>query len=136
MGSDMDIQVKPADLVEEFIQLRSEKQAAEARFEEELKKRYTDRMEVIQVQLLDQLNALGIDSISGKTGTAYKKISVSATIVDGREFRRHVIGSEQWELANWSVNKTVLNEMVERGEPIPPGINRSAFYTIGIRRKT
>ena len=57
------------------------------------------------------------------------------TIADGREFRRHVIGGEQWDLADWRANKTAVNDLVEQGEPLPPGINRSAFYKVGIRRK-
>jgi hypothetical protein len=130
------VDVKPAELVEEYIALRDEKKLAEDRFEELLKERYSARMAEIEVTLIDTLNALGIESISGRSGTAYKKITTSVRIADPREFRRHVIGTEQWDLANWSANKTLVNDMVERGEPIPPGIDRSAFYTIGIRRKS
>ena len=132
----MDVKVKPAELVEEYIALRDEKKQVEERFDEELKARYTERMQAIEVTLIDTLNQLGVESISGKSGTAYKKVSTSVTVADPREFRRHIIGNEQWDLANWSANKTIINDMVERGEPIPPGVNRSAFYTIGIRRKT
>ena len=38
--------------------------------------------------------------------------------------------SEEWDLADWRANKTVVNDRVEDGEPIPPGVNRSAFYNI------
>lgn len=132
----MDQTVKPAELVEEYIALRDERKMAEDRFGELVKERYGDRMAEIEVTLIDTLNALGIESISGKSGTAYKKITTSVRIADQREFRRHVIGTEQWDLCDWRANKTLVNDMVERGEPIPPGIDRSAFYTIGIRRKS
>ena len=134
--TEMDMPIKPSELVEEYIALRDTKKQKEAEFEAAIQENITNRMNEIEIALLDQLNALGIDSVSGKSGTAYKKISTSVTIADPREFRRHVIGTEQWDLANWSANKTLVNDMVERGEPIPPGVNRSAFYTIGIRRKT
>jgi len=128
--------MKPSDLVEEFIRLRNEKSFVEKGFEAEMKARYTDRMEVIKVQLIDLLNALGVDSLAGKTGTVYKTITTSVTTADAREFRRHVIGSEQWDLADWRPNKTAINDLVEAGEPLPPGVNRSAFVNINVRKPT
>jgi hypothetical protein len=127
--------MKPADLVEEFIRLRDERQQVEKGFEEEVKKRYGDRMEVIKVTLLDLLNKLGVDSIAGRTGTAFKSMTTSVTVADAREFRRHVIGGEHWDLIDWRANKTAVNELVDSGEPVPPGINRSSFWNINVRRK-
>jgi hypothetical protein len=128
--------MKPADLVEEFIRLRDEKQFVEKGFEAEMQTRYTERMEAIKVTLLDLLNKLGVDSIAGKTGTAFKSISTSVTVADAREFRRHVIGGEHWDYIDWRANKTAINDLVEQGEPLPPGINRSAFYNINVRRNS
>jgi len=131
----MNITVKPADLVEEYIRLRDEKKRAEDTYKVWLDEHYNTRMNEIELTLLDQLNTLGIDSIASKQGTAYKKLSTSVTTADGREFRRHVIGGELWDLIEFRPSKTAINDLIEKGEPIPPGINRSAFYTIGIRRK-
>lgn len=137
MNAQTDIaSMKPADLVEEFIRLRDEKQIVEKGFEEQMKLRYSERMESIKVTLLDLLNKLGVDSIAGHTGTAFKSISTSVTVADAREFRRHVIGGEHWDYIDWRANKTAINDLVEAGEPLPPGINRSAFYNINVRRKT
>ena len=136
MSMDAEVKMKPAELVEEYIRLRDTKQRKEKEFEEAVKLAFSDRMREIEVTLIDTLNELGVESISGKSGTAYKKVSTSITVADPREFRRHVIGTEQWDLTDWRANKTIINEMIERGEPIPPGVNRSAFYTIGIRRKS
>jgi hypothetical protein len=136
MSMDAEVKMKPAELVEEYIRLRDTKQRKEKEFEEAVKLAFSDRMREIEVTLIDTLNELGVESISGKSGTAYKKVSTSVTVADPREFRRHVIGTEQWDLTDWRANKTIINEMIERGEPIPPGVNRSAFYTIGIRRKS
>lgn len=127
--------IKPAALVTEYIKLRDAKQQFEELCTEKMKELYGGRMEEIEAKLLDMLNKLGVDSISGKGGTAYKKISTSVTIADPREFRRHIIGNEAWDLADWRANKTIINEMVEQGQGIPPGVNRTTFATIGIRRK-
>lgn len=127
--------IKPAALVTEFIKLRDAKKQFEEMAAEKSKQLYGDRMAEIEIQLLDILNELGVDSIAGKGGTAYRKVSTSVTIADAREFRRHVIGSEAWDLADWRANKTIINEMVEQGLEVPPGVNRTTFATVGIRRK-
>ena len=127
--------VKPADLVEEFIKLRQDKQQVEKAFEEKMAELYGNRMEEIKVILLNTLNAMGIDSLAGKSGTAFKSTVVSVTTADMREFRRHVIGGEQWDLVDWRPNKTAINELVDQNEPLPPGINRTVMQTVNIRRK-
>lgn len=127
---------RPADLVEEYIELRDQKKVAEDRYKEWLNENYNTRMGEIEIALLDILNELGVDSLAGKSGTAYKKISVSTTVADQREFRRHIIGGENWDLADWRANKPAIEDLIEQGEPLPPGVNRTAFFTIGIRRKT
>ena len=127
---------KPAELVEEYIRLRDEKKRAEDTYEVWLDEHYNTRMDEIELTLLDMLNtARRRHHRLASSGTAYKKLSTSVTTADGREFRRHVIGGELWDLIDWRANKTAVNDLIEKGEPIPPGINRSTFYTIGIRRK-
>ncbi len=128
--------VRPADLVEEYISLRDLKVKAKEAFDVFCKQNYTTRMEEIEQTLLVSLQAMGVDSVSGASGTAYRKVSTSVTIADAREFQRHVIGGENWDLIDWRANKTAVNDLVDKGEAVPPGINRSAMYTIGIRRKS
>jgi hypothetical protein len=129
------IEMKPAQLVTEFIQLRDAKKQFEELCAEKANELYVTRMNEIEGQLLELLNKLGVESIAGKGGIAYKKVSTSVTVADMREFRRHVIGTENWDLADWKANKTVVNEMVEAGGEIPPGVNRTSFISVGIRRK-
>lgn len=127
---------KPAQLTAEYIQLRDQKEAFEKLCSAKCRELYTDRMEIIEGELITLMNSMGVDSLKSKAGTAYKQTSVSVTTADAREFRRHVIGTEAWDLADWKPNKTSINEMVERGEGLPPGINRSTFATVRVRRNT
>lgn len=123
---------KPAVLVEEYLKLRNQRQKDDARWASFRKETYDLPMEALEAQLLDILNRTGADSIKSKSGTVAKKLSTSVTTADGAEFREYVIANEMWELADWKPNKTAVNELVERGEPIPPGINRSTAYTIRV----
>jgi hypothetical protein len=125
----------PTDLISEYIQLRDGKAKEVDEHKAYIAEHYDQRMRAIESTLLNLFQALGVDNLSAHgIGTAYKKTSVSVTTADASEFRRHVIGSEEWDLVSWIPSKTAVNERVERGEPIPPGVNRSAFLTIGIRR--
>ena len=134
----MNVQITatPAQMVEEYIALRDARDQGKKKFEEMIKARYLDRMDELETQLLDMLNKLGSDSIASPAGTVYKKLSTSVTVADSREFQRHVIGSEAWDLIDWRANKTAVNDLVEAGEPVPPGVNRSSFYSVGVRRKS
>lgn len=125
---------KPAELIGEYVRLRDLKREAEAEYAEFRRVEYDAPMNLIENQLLEIFNDLGSDSIKTKEGTAYKKMSTSVTTADGSEFRRHVIGLEAWDLINFIPNKTAINDLVAAGEPLPPGINRTAFYNITINR--
>lgn len=127
---------QPADVIEEYIKLRDQKKVAEDTYKTWVKANFDERMDHAERYLLDQLNKLGLDNFSAPSGTAYKSISRSVSIADMREFRRHVIGSEDYDLADWRANKTVIGDLVDRGEPLPPGVNYSTFVQIGIRRKS
>ena len=126
----------PAQLVEEYIWLRDERDRARNTLKEHMKSHFDDPLDAMEATILDMLNKAGLDSFSSSKGTAYKNLSTSVTVADAREFRRHVIGAEEWDLIDWRANKTAINERVERNEPLPPGVNRSAFFTVGIRRKS
>lgn len=128
--------LSPADMIGEYIRLRDEMRAADKQYAQWLKDNFTVRMEGLENTMLDMLNSMNVDSIATPEGTAYKKMSTSVTIADAREFRRHVIGSEDWDLADWRANATAVNDRIEAGEPLPPGINRSTFVKAHFRRKT
>ena len=85
---------------------------------------------LIQAQMPD-----GLDSVKTVHGTAYKTVKKSATIQDQAEFRRHVIGSEAWELVDWRANAPAVEQFIaaNAGE-LPPGVKYSTFTTIGVRR--
>lgn len=125
----------PAAMVEEYIQLRDAKRLADETYAEFVKTNYGDKMQALEVQLLDTLNKLGVDSLSSGAGTVYRKLSTSVTVADARDFRKYVTEGENWDLIDWRANKTAVNDLVEAGQPVPPGINRSSFYSVGIRRK-
>lgn len=127
--------ITPADLTAEYIGLRDAKKHADEQYAAFVKQHFTSRMDEIELLLLDFLNTSGADSIASPDGTAYKKLDTSVTVSDAASFRRHVIGTESWELIDWRANKTAVKDLVEGGQGLPPGVNYSSAYSVGIRRK-
>lgn len=128
--------IKPGELVSEYIKLRDAKKSFEELTSAKCRELYTNRMDEIEAKLLDIFNTLGVDSISGKSHTAFRTTSVSVTTADGGAFRDYVIQKEAWELADWKPNKTQMNQLAEAGEALPPGVNRTTFASVQIRRKS
>lgn len=130
------LEEKPADLIAEYVKLRDDRKVADETFAEFRKENYDLKMNAIEMKLLDMLNKMGSDSIKAKTGTAYKKASVSITTADASEWRRHVIGLEAWDLATFTPAKTAINDLIAEGGELPPGLNRTVFYNVHINRPT
>jgi hypothetical protein len=116
------------------VTLRDNRKIADEKFAEWRKENFDTPMNDIEMQLLDILNQMGSDSIKAKTGTAYKKQSVSITTADSAEWRRHVIGLEAWDLVTFTPSKTAINDLIAEGQPLPPGLNRTTFYNVHINR--
>jgi len=123
---------KPIDLIGTYVDLRGKLKAADAAYAAWKKEHFDAPMDDIELKLLDQMNQTGVDSFKTKKGTAYKKKAVSVTTADGSEFRRHVIGLEAWDLIEFRPAKTAIMDMVDAGEPVPPGLNYSTRYNVNI----
>jgi hypothetical protein len=127
-------QPRPIDLIGQFVELRDQLKAADANYAAWKKEHFDDAMNGIELQLLDMLNQQGVDSFKTKAGTAYKKKAVSVTTADGAEFRRHVIGLEAWDMIEFRPAKSVIMELVDGGDPVPPGLNYTTRYNVNINR--
>lgn len=130
----VDVKEKPSELIGRFIELRNGRKAADETYAAFRKVEYDEPMNEIEMKLLDMLNEMGSDSIKAPTGTAFKKLSTSVTTADGAAFRRHVIGGELWDLIEFRPAKTAINNLIDEGEELPPGLNRTTFYNINVRK--
>jgi len=81
---------------------------------------------IAYLQSTNQLNA------KTSEGTAYLSRRVSYSLEDPDSFRRHVIGTEQWELADWKANKTAMDDLVLKKEALPPGVIRNSEVVLGV----
>lgn len=100
----------------------------------EAMKPFRDTLEQLGGILLTMLNQSGQDAAKTAAGTAYVTVEASATIADPEQFKRHVIGSEDWSLIDWRANKTAVKAFVEENQAAPPGVNFTTIRKVGVRR--
>lgn len=123
-----------AKRVDQYIRLRDKIKEIQKRQKEELTP-YLDALDRLNTMLVDHLTTVGSDSATvNGVGTVYKNPRKSATIADGSEFKRHVIGAGAWDLADWKANAIAVEAFInEHGEP-PPGVNYNVTIVAGVRR--
>lgn len=120
--------------LDQFIQLR-DKIEAENKAHDERMKPLKETLVKLHNILLEHLNTTGGDSVSVRgVGTFYRSTKGSASIADGDEFRRWVIGGEKWDIIDWKANSTKVGDYLTENNALPPGINYKRVTTVGVRR--
>jgi len=91
-------------------------------------------LEQMNSKLLDMLNKTGQDAAKTSNGTVYRTSRGSASVVDAAAFRRFVIGGEYWGLCDIKANVTGVADFLEKEKALPPGVNYSRSYEVGVRK--
>ena len=97
-------------------------------------KPYQKGMEDLDGVLLKHLQDTGAQSVKTVHGTVYQRVERSATIKDKKAFREFVLANEQYDLIDWRANKVAVFDFIKEQQAEVPGVNVSAFMTIGVLR--
>lgn len=116
-----------------YVQLRDLIKEREAAFKKELAPA-KEMLERLNGMLLDHLNRIGVDSVSSGGGTVYRTTHVSVTMPDPGAFREFVIENAEFDLADIRPNKTAVTDWLEEKAALPPGVNYTTSYEVGVRR--
>lgn len=114
-----------------YVELRDKIRALTAQLKEDLKP-YQQGIKDLDVLLLKVLQDQKAVSIKTTSGTIYQRTESSATVKDKKAFVDFVIEGQHWDLVDWRANKVQVREFPEA----VPGVNLSAYMTIGVRRGT
>jgi len=105
----------------------------------EIKERHEKELEDFKVfenklmgEMIAFLQATKQQSAKNVNGTPYLSLKVTYSVEDQLEFRRHVIGTESWDMLTWGCAKTAADEFVKEHRAPPPGVKRTAFVTLGV----
>jgi len=122
------------DMVGLYVALRDAKAIVKKRMKDAIHRNINSKMDLLTAKMLGHLDARKLKGISSDYGTAYRVEEASATIRDKEVFRDYVTGNQLWDLIDWRANKTQVRGLVDSNQPVPPGLNYSVRYTIGVRR--
>jgi succinate dehydrogenase flavin-adding protein (antitoxin of CptAB toxin-antitoxin module) len=95
-------------------------------------KPFKDFLKQADDELLVYLNQSGQKSAATPEGTAYWSALVTFSVEDKDAFRRHVIGTEQWELIKWAAAATPCEAFTEANKEPPPGVVRSSIRKVHV----
>lgn len=123
----------PAERVAAYIKLRDYKKAAEDELKKSLSK-VNLAMEKLEGQLLQDLDAAGVNSMAGDAGTVYKNTHLSATVENRDIFMNAVRSNDLWEALDVKANKTFVKEYMEEHGAAIPGLKITQVATVGVRR--
>jgi len=126
---------KVDELVALYIKCRDWIKAEKKKYEASIAAK-KQAMEVIEGKLQTLLTNTGQIRGACKTGTFYVTTRYSASIGDKTTFKRHVIGTEDWDLIDFKANVEAVRDFVkETGTPAEEiGVKLTQFAKIGVRR--
>lgn len=98
----------------------------------------TEAMAALEEAMLAQLNSIGADNLTSKSGTVYKTKKESASVADMEAFWAYVVATGSWHLLDKKANVTgcreYIDNKVDQGNA-PPGVNFSSMNKVNVRRK-
>jgi len=119
---------------EKYISLRNRKKEIEARHKAELKP-LVDVMEQLEVLTLQFLQANAMKSISTEGGTCFIVTRRSYKITDRDDFRSWCEANGRTDFLEARPAKSAIDEYLEAGNSLPPGLDTSADVAVQFRAK-
>lgn len=121
-------------VVDQYVKLRDALKKAEEAFKERtaVQREYLKQLDGL---LLDMLNNSGGDAVKTAHGTVYRTSRKNASICDGAAFRSYVTDNGLFDLIDFRANANAVADHITEHGGLPPGVNYSVTYTVGVRRK-
>lgn len=125
--------MKIEELVEKYVALRDRKAGMKAKYDAEVAK-VDDVMDRVEAALLKHFDTVGVESVSTKSGTAYKSTRNSATVADWDSFLGFVKQQDAWNFLEHRCSKAAVEEFRAANDDLPPGVNYRSEVVVNIRR--
>lgn len=121
------------EVVKKYVELRDKKDGLKAEFDASVAK-IDEKMKLIEGKMIEYLDDAGAESIKTQFGTAYTAESVSVTSADKGAFVDFVKQKNEWGLADIRISKTGVEQYLEAGNDLPPGVNYRRERVLRIKR--
>ncbi len=123
----------PGELISQYNAIRDTMLIIEAEHERELEP-YTDAKKAIELELLAQLNAAGVDNFKSPDGTAYKTTHTNTKLVDRQALLEHCKSSGNFDYFTNALAKEEVKGYIEKFKRPPPGVEFNEFIVVKVRK--
>ena len=123
------------DLVKAMMQARELKKSKAADSKQEMAP-LTERIEKLNNMALQYLNDAGVDSARTEFGTISKLQKDSFTVRDKVAFLEFIFETKNFHMLTNAVAKDSVKEYIKEEGKLPPGIEISSWYDVGLRAPT
>lgn len=127
-------QVSPSELMQQYRVLKAEKEGLQAIHAEQLRP-INEQMDKIEIDLLVVMGNTGLTNFSDGEFTAYRQPRTKYQIIDPHAFRQWVEAQNRPDFYENRVSKDVLENHLDTGGALPPGIKVNSEVVVNIRKK-
>jgi hypothetical protein len=120
-----------AEIIKKLRRAEKKMKEMEAEYEAAIEP-YKEMSEAGRAVLLKYLNDTGQRSAATVEGGCNKRTKVTYQVRDREDFKKHVIGSQSWEMIVWRANDAVCEDYVQAHKETPPGTYRNAIDILTI----
>jgi len=135
MSSDNMSDVTAGDLIQLYINLRTEKAAVEAEVKSRVDKIRT-QMKTVEAMLLKQLSDQDATSFKTSSGTAYITTTDYTSVQDWDAVLDYVKKNDAYDLLERRVSRMAVRAHIDSQATVPPGVNFSTKMGISVRKPT
>ena len=119
-----------------YIKLRDQKAEMKAEFDGQLAE-VQEKLDKLELKLLEAFNQLGMDSVKTEAGTAYTTVRTSASVADKDAFFDFVRDREEWSLLEVRCAKTAVEQYrAAHDNELPPGVSIREERVVNVRRSS
>ena len=128
--------MKINEAVEMYIKMRDKKAQMKAEFDASVAP-LTEKMDKLEIKLLQAFDQLGMDSVKTEFGTAYTTVRTSASVADKDTFMNFVKEQGEWSLLEIRAAKLAVEQFRDANDnTLPPGINIREERVVNVRRSS
>lgn len=121
------------DVVGAYIKLRSHKELIEKRQKLELGP-LNDQMNKLEAWALKTLQEQGQESARTENGTVFIQTDTSVTVDDFHATLAYIRDNNLWEMLERRVSKTVVLDLIQSTNELPPGLKLSSRIVCKFRK--
>lgn len=122
-----------AQMTSTYIHLRDRKKALEAKHKEELRP-INEAMDQLEIMALQHLQGNQMTSMATEMGTVFLVTRRSYKVEDRETFRSWCEQQGRTDFLEARPAKSVIDEYIEAGNALPPGLGTSAEITAQFRK--